>query len=88
VTWSQLGKQFTQLLHQWVPRETNAQLSLSRLAVCGRCGTLGSAISIHETWTALLQVTSPAPGGFATQGSSAQVVPGIPVLVHWAVIAV
>jgi len=25
----------------------------------GRCGTLGSTTSIHETWTVFLQVTSP-----------------------------
>jgi len=52
---------------------------------------LGSAISIHETWTALLQVINPAPGGFATPGGFAAQglsTPGIPVLVHWAALAV
>jgi len=42
--------------------------------VRGHCGTLGSAISIHETWTtwtALLLITSPAPEEFAAQGLSA-----------------
>ena len=36
--------------------ETNAQLFLSHL--------VGSATSPHETWTVLLWVTIPAPGGF------------------------
>ena len=38
--------------------KVNAQLSLSHLAVLG---TLGFATSLCETWTVLLQVTSPAP---------------------------
>ena len=33
-----------------------------------------------------LQVTSPAPEGFSTQGLSILVVSGIPVLVHWVAI--
>ena len=37
----------------------------SHLAVLDHCGTSGSATSLHETWTILLWVTSPAPGGFA-----------------------
>ena len=40
-----------------------------------------------ETWTVLLQVSSPAPGGFTAQGLSVQVVPGIPVLFHRVAIA-
>jgi len=33
---------------------------------CWGCyGTMGFATSYHETWTILLQFTSPAPGGFA-----------------------
>ena len=38
--------------------EANAQLSL------GHCGTSGSTTSLHDA-SVLLQVTSPAPGGFA-----------------------
>ena len=40
-----------------------------RVAVRGCCGTVNSTTSIHETWTVLLQVTSPAPGRFSAQGS-------------------
>ena len=41
-----------------------------------------------ETWTVLLWVTSPVPGGFACTRLKCLRCTGIPVLAHWAAIAV
>ena len=45
--------------------EANSQMSLSCLAVLWSLWNFGFTTSLRETWTVILQVTSPAPGEFA-----------------------
>ena len=71
--------------HLVITWEVNTQLSLSCLAVWDCWWDCGWDL---YSWD-LQQVTSPAPGRFATQGLSVRdILLGIPVLVQWEAIAV